>query len=249
MTLVAGWNFDEGSGTVARDATGNGHDATFAGGSIGWTAPGMNGSAAMLTGTGSYASVPRSSSIEPTSAFTWMCKAKLTEESSLTHTFMALFSKSRFAGADSIALYGSGSTSGVPQATITTSAGSFNAAASSPYTAGVETHYAVVYDGAHVWLVIDGVTDGTPVAATGTVSYDNATGFTMLGSAAFPGEYGLASIDDMRMYDTAMTDSEIAAVKDVALVIDPAATADEYKAVGGVWVPCPNYAARSGAWV
>ena len=40
--LVAHWPFDEGSGTVAHDASGNGHDGSFEG-SPQWTSPGWNG--------------------------------------------------------------------------------------------------------------------------------------------------------------------------------------------------------------
>ena len=39
--LVAHWPFDEGSGTVTRDASGNGHDGSFEG-SPQWTSPGWN---------------------------------------------------------------------------------------------------------------------------------------------------------------------------------------------------------------
>ena len=40
--LVAHWPFDEGSGTIAHDASGNGHDSSFEG-SPQWTSPGWNG--------------------------------------------------------------------------------------------------------------------------------------------------------------------------------------------------------------
>ena len=40
--LVAHWPFDEGSGTVAHDASSNGHDGSFEG-SPQWTSPGWNG--------------------------------------------------------------------------------------------------------------------------------------------------------------------------------------------------------------
>ena len=40
--LVAHWPFDEGSGTITHDASGNGHDGSFEG-SPQWTRPGWNG--------------------------------------------------------------------------------------------------------------------------------------------------------------------------------------------------------------
>lgn len=54
--LVAYWPFDEGSGMVARDASGNGHDATITGG-VTWTA-GKLGGALMLDGTSGSLSTP-----------------------------------------------------------------------------------------------------------------------------------------------------------------------------------------------
>jgi hypothetical protein len=52
---LAWWRFDEGSGTIAADASGNGHQATVVG-SPPWK-PGIRGSAVALDGFGQYVAV------------------------------------------------------------------------------------------------------------------------------------------------------------------------------------------------
>src|SRR5690242_21318566 len=55
---VAYWTFDEGTGNMAHEASGNGHDATLQGGA-GWTTGIVGPFALSLPGAaGSYADVP-----------------------------------------------------------------------------------------------------------------------------------------------------------------------------------------------
>jgi hypothetical protein len=55
-SLVAWWAFDEGSGTIAYDGSGNGNDGTLQGGPL-WV-PGVLGTALDFTGTNSYVAAP-----------------------------------------------------------------------------------------------------------------------------------------------------------------------------------------------
>src|SRR5256712_2705101 len=64
---VASWSFDEGSGGVAADASGNGNTATLGAGSS-W-APGVSGGAVRLDGVSGQLSVPDSPSLNPSGAF------------------------------------------------------------------------------------------------------------------------------------------------------------------------------------
>lgn len=61
---VAYWNFDEGSGTIVNDSTGNGNNGTLEGG-VFWTTNSISGSALRFDGTGRI-SIPKTSSIELT---------------------------------------------------------------------------------------------------------------------------------------------------------------------------------------
>jgi hypothetical protein len=64
--LVGNWHFDEGSGTVALDSSGNNNDGRLINGA-GW-APGRFGSALSLTTTTSAVQVPTSATLEPATA-------------------------------------------------------------------------------------------------------------------------------------------------------------------------------------
>ena len=55
-SLVAWWPLDEGAGTVAIDASGNGNDGTIEGGPA-WV-PGVLGLALDFTGTNSFVAAP-----------------------------------------------------------------------------------------------------------------------------------------------------------------------------------------------
>jgi hypothetical protein len=61
--LVGYWSFDEGTGTIAHDASGFGNDGTLMNGPI-WTA-GMSGGALKFNGVDDYVSVPDAASLRP----------------------------------------------------------------------------------------------------------------------------------------------------------------------------------------
>jgi len=74
-TLVGYWQFDEGNGTVAADASGNGNNGTLQNGPT-WTT-GQIGSALRFDGTNDLVLVPDAASLKPTSTlsvFLWINK-------------------------------------------------------------------------------------------------------------------------------------------------------------------------------
>jgi hypothetical protein len=73
--LVGHWKFDEGSGTQAGDASGNGNNGTLQNGPT-WTT-GQTGSALRFDGTNDFVLVPDAASLKPTntlSVFLWINK-------------------------------------------------------------------------------------------------------------------------------------------------------------------------------
>ena len=66
--LVAHWKLDEGTGTTANDSSGNGHDGTLTNGAQ-WTT-GNIGGAVSFDGTDDYVDVPYSPALNPPDAFT-----------------------------------------------------------------------------------------------------------------------------------------------------------------------------------
>ncbi len=72
--LLGYWPLDEGSGTIAKDISGNGHDGTSSG-AVDWV-PGKVGGAFKSSDT-SYFTVPQSDSLRPLSAITVQCWVKM----------------------------------------------------------------------------------------------------------------------------------------------------------------------------
>ena len=73
-------------------------------------------------------------------------------------------------------------------------------------TVGTWTHLALTYDGANVRFYVDGVLTGT-TPATGTIA-SSATALT-IGSDPFYGQYYAGLIDEIRIYNTALTQAQI----------------------------------------
>src|SRR4030095_12635881 len=63
-SLVAAYNFNEGSGTIVNDASGNGNNGTISGAT--WTTSGKYGNALSFNGSNSRVTVPDSSSLHLT---------------------------------------------------------------------------------------------------------------------------------------------------------------------------------------
>ena len=62
--IVAEWDFDEGSGSIAKDATGNGNIGTIIGGSY---TTGMYNTALSFNGNSTYVNVPKNPALTPAS--------------------------------------------------------------------------------------------------------------------------------------------------------------------------------------
>jgi hypothetical protein len=86
--LLAYWDFEEGSGTVLHDKSGNGNNGTVFGAT--WTA-GHSGTALSFNGNSDYVSVPRSASLEPAKAITVCVWAYITGAS--TANFLDILRK------------------------------------------------------------------------------------------------------------------------------------------------------------
>ncbi|MHC4166275.1 MAG: LamG domain-containing protein [Planctomycetota bacterium] len=74
-SLVGWWKFDETSGTIASDSSGNGHDGTFVG-SPQWVG-GYFGGALQFTGSPDMVTVPYSAQLNPENQFTVMLWANV----------------------------------------------------------------------------------------------------------------------------------------------------------------------------
>ena len=204
--LVGWWNFDEGSGTTAADSSGNGNTGTLYNTPT-WTTSGMNGGGLNFAAASSqYVNLGTNSSLAggSPSAITVSAWVKPTgsgyeeiaarrDGSSLSWMLWIDYTS------DGRARFGTEVTSGPnPDYTVV-----------SPYiTPGVWTHIVGVYsisDGV-LRIYVNGVAAGT-TAGGGTINSSSQR--TFIGADAWSGNYFNGTIDDVRIYNRALSASEV----------------------------------------
>ena len=195
--LVAAYNFDEPSGETVRDASGLGNDGVASGGparAAGHTSGGLS-----FDGGDDMVTVPSSASLSPTSAITveaWV------RPSQLGGTWRTIALKER-AGGMCWALYAHDASGAA--AHVFTSAEL--RARGDALTTGTWTHLAMTYDGAVLALYRDGA-----LVASSFVSGPIATssGALRIGGNTIWQEPFAGTLDDLRIYDRALSAGEIA---------------------------------------
>lgn len=204
--FVAHYPFDEGSGTTAGDATGNGRTATLAGGAN-WTT-GRTGGAVNLSGSGAYVALPAGILAGATS-FTvaaWVRLdaitnwARLFDFGSGTGTNMFLVPRS---------------SSGTARFAITSSGAGgeqrINAPAALP--TGVWTHVAVTQTGNLGILYVNGAEVARNAALTIRPSNLGSTTQNWIGRSQYSGDpYLDGAVDGFRVYSRALSAAEVAAL-------------------------------------
>jgi chitodextrinase len=194
--LVAAYSFDEGSGTTAADASGNGNTGTLSGAV--WTTAGRNGGALSFDGAGDYVTVADKASLDLGAGATveaWVYPTSNTG-------FRSVVAKERGGGGFP---YGLETSSGVPDGFVTTT-GNATAAATTALAASMWTHLAMTYDGATVRLYVNGgLAASTSVTGALTVSADPLR----IGGDVTWAEWFQGRIDDVRVYSRALTAAEV----------------------------------------
>ena len=199
--LVAWWQFDEGSGTTAFDSSGNGNDASFAGAPQ-WVGDGRFGKALQFDGVADYVAAPDSESLD-------INGDKLTLAAWMNGTSWATSHVVR-----KIADTGTGSVymlrvqANVLRAIMSTSAGELSVEGVTQPSTGEWIHVALVYDGAEVRVYVNGAVDGRGDIAGPVVESNNEV---RIGRGE-PAGYFNGMIDDVRIYNRALTDDEIKAL-------------------------------------
>lgn len=200
--LVAHWTFDEGMGDVAGDVSGNGNDGDVQPGTA-WV-EGRFGSALKFSGVNTYVLVPDSTSLNLTttemSVTAWV-RLDSFVGCDPTNDDPAIVEKI----GDYFMLGLSGSCNGQPRFRITTSNGTATAEGGSP-TTGVWHHFAGVYGNGQVAVYLDGIISGL-VSHGGTI--DMPAGDVHIGVRPGTGAFVDAAVDDVRIYDRALTPEEV----------------------------------------
>jgi hypothetical protein len=196
--LVAAFSFDEGTGTTALDASGNALNGAISGAT--WST-GRNGGALAFDGVDDRVTVADhalldvtrltvSAWIRPTVRTPWMTVVMKETPDNLAYALYANNDASRPAGEVLV--------SGVIRIATGTAAVSTTA----------WTHLAYTYDGANMRMYVNGVLVRT-VARTGNITV--STGPLRIGGNEVWGEFFTGLIDDVRVYNRALTLAEVQA--------------------------------------
>ncbi|QEH32282.1 Chitodextrinase precursor [Aquisphaera giovannonii] len=203
--LVAAYGFNEGSGGSLGDASGNGNNGTISNAT--W-ATGKFGTGLKFSGaTNSYVSIPDAPSLDLTGALTieaWVDPSSL---SSPEANWCAAVAKDHPNSSNDIsyAIYAATGTSTPPGAHILVSGGDKGVPASSKLTLNSWTHLAATYDGATMKMYVNGTLMKSQ-AQSGSVVEVNAP---LKIGGDWSGEMFAGIIDEVRIYNVALTQSQI----------------------------------------
>jgi hypothetical protein len=203
--LVAAYSFEEGAGTTTSDLSGRGHTGTIAGAT--WTTAGKNGRALSFDGVNDMVSVADTAALDvtrvtvmawvnPTTLSGWRTAVMKERPSGLAFALYAHDDIPRPAGYVNLAGNDRAAEGGVPIA--------LNA----------WTHLAMTFDGTNVRLYVNGALVKT-AAFTGNIT--TSANPLRIGGNAIWGEYFAGLIDDVRIYNRALTQAELQADMNAAV--------------------------------
>jgi hypothetical protein len=198
---IAAYNFNENLGTVINDLSGNSNTGSIF--QALWNPSGKFGSALSFDGSNDYVSVPDANSLDLTNRMTLEAWVRPTG-SSAWQTIMLKENGSELA----YAMYSRENTnrpSGWVRINPTTGS-STSVTGTTGLALNAWTHLATTYDGTNMRMYVNGTLVGTK-ARTGTMY--NSTGPLKFGGNAVWGEFFTGQIDEVRVYNRALTQPEI----------------------------------------
>jgi len=192
--LVAGYSFDTGSGASVPDVSGNGNTGTLVGAF--WSTQGRYGGAMSFDGVGSVVRVASSPSIGLSNAMTLSAWINPSATQSGWRTIVQREVDSYFLNAS----HDAGS--------LRPAGGGTNWFIGGPTASpvGAWTHVALTYDGTTLRLYVNGA-EAASNAASGTIN-PSSSPLWIGGNSPF-GEYFAGLIDEVRVYNRALTQLEI----------------------------------------
>lgn len=212
--LVAGWSFDEGFGTVARDCSPHGNDATLERG-VTWTTSGRYGAALTFDGVDDRVTVTDSASLDLTGPLTLTAWVRPTS----VRPWEPVLLKESPTGL-SYALYATNK-GGWPNARFYISAWTRPVWGTAAIARNSWTHLAATYDRTAMRLYVNGTLVRT-VARSGAVSVSD--GPLRIGGNPAINEWFVGQIDDVRIYNRALDTAEIRAARDTGLSAVPSSS-------------------------
>ena len=196
--LVAAYGFSDGAGTALSDVSGHGHPGTLSGPT--WSASGHSGGALAFDGVNDFVSIADHNELDLTTGMTleaWV------NPSALGTAWRTVLFKEQAAHM-TYALYANSSTSR-PAGQVYVG-GQRDARGPAALATGAWTHLASSYDGTTLRLYVNG-TQAAALATSGPMTV--STGPLKLGGNAIWGEWFAGRIDDVRVYNRALSASEL----------------------------------------
>jgi chitodextrinase len=195
--LVAAYSFNEGTGTVVTDASGNGNNGTISGAT--WTTSGKYGNALVFNGTSALVTVNNSTTLQLSNAMTleaWV--NPLTVNSAWRDVV--------YRSSDNYYLEGTTASGSVPGTGGTFGTSDVVLYGSTALPVNTWTHLAATYDGTMMRLYVN----GTQVASqpqTGVIA--TSTNPLQIGGDSLYGQFFQGTIDEVRIYNVVLTAAEI----------------------------------------
>jgi len=194
--LVAAYAFNEGAGSTVADASGNNNTGTISGAT--WTTGGRFGSALVFNGGSAVVTIPSAASLQLTTGMTLEAWVYPT---SMLSWWRSIVDKN----VDQYYLMAS-SDQNRPAVGGTWGAGNRNLYGPAALPLNTWTHLAATFDGTTVRLYVNGV---EVASQTQTTPLTTSTATLQIGGDAYSGENFAGRIDEVRIYNRALSPSEI----------------------------------------
>ena len=195
--LVAAYAFDEGTGTTVADSSGNNYTGTITAAT--WTTSAKFGKALSFNGSSSWVAIPATTSLNLTTGMTLEAWVNPT-------TVNGNWRDVIYKGNDNYYLSATSATTGTPAGGGTFGGSGTTAFGTAVLATNTWAHLAVTYDGANLRLYVNG-TQISSVARTGNILISNNA--LQIGGDPFYGQYFAGIIDEVRVYNTALSAAQI----------------------------------------
>jgi chitodextrinase len=196
--LVAAYSFDEGTGTTVGDLSGHANNGVIENAT--WTASGRFGNALLFNGSNAMVTVPDSASLRLTTGMTLEAWVNPSVANSGWKDVV-------YKGNDNYYLEGA-TPSGVPMIGVNAGGSAREAFSGAALPPNTWTFLAATYDGTTVRLYVNG-TQVASQTASGTITTSAYP--LQIGGDSIWGQFFQGRIDEVRVYDTALTTGQVQA--------------------------------------
>ena len=207
--LVAAYGFDEGTGTTLTDASGNGNNGTITNAT--WAPSGKYGKALQFNGTSARVTIPDAASLHLTTGMTleaWVNPS----------TVNANWRDVIYKGDDNFYLSATSTNASRPDAGLIAGGTYADAFGTSALKANTWSFLTETYDGSTLRLYVN----GAQVASTAhTGSIATSTNPLQIGGDSIYGQFFAGLIDNVRVYNTALSAAQIQSDQTTAVASGP----------------------------